>query len=158
MAVNTEGELQVRGSSVFPGYLNNPEANADAFTADGWFRTGDIAVIDKVGNLTITGRTKDIISRGGIKFNPADIEDLIMSHLNIEQAAIVPMPDPILGEKACCFVTLAGNMTVTLEDLCDLLENKKIAKNKWPERLIIINEMPLTPTRKIIKSKLVEQL
>ena len=158
MLGNTEGELQVRGSSVFPGYLNNSEANADAFTDDGWFKTGDIAVIDKVGNLTITGRTKDIISRGGIKFNPADIEDLIMSHLNIEQAAIVPMPDPILGEKACCFVTLAGNMTVTLEDLCNLLENKKIAKNKWPERLVIINEMPLTPTRKIIKSKLVEQL
>jgi cyclohexanecarboxylate-CoA ligase/acyl-CoA synthetase len=158
MPINTEGELQVRGSSVFPGYLNNPEANADAFTADGWFRTGDIAVIDKAGNLTITGRTKDIISRGGIKFNPADIEDLIMSHLNIEQAAIVPMPDPILGEKACCFVTLVGNMTVTLEDLCYLLENKKIAKNKWPERLEIINKMPLTPTRKIIKSKLIEKL
>ena len=158
VSANTEGELQVRGSSVFPGYLNNPEANAGAFTADGWFKTGDIAKIDQAGNLIITGRTKDIISRGGIKFNPADIEDLIMGHPNIEQAAIVPMPDPILGEKACCFVTLIDNVAVSLEELCDLLNNKKIAKNKWPERLEIINEMPLTPTRKIIKGKLVENL
>jgi cyclohexanecarboxylate-CoA ligase len=158
MPANTEGELQVRGSSVFPGYLNNSDANADAFTADGWFKTGDIAVIDKGGNLTITGRTKDIISRGGVKFNPADIEDLIVSHPNIDQAAIVPMPDPILGEKACCFVTLVENMAVTLEDLCDLLSKEKIGKNKWPERLEIINEMPLTPTRKIIKNKLIEKL
>ena len=81
-----------------------------------------------------------------------------MGHPNIEQAAIVPMPDPILGEKACCFVTLVDNVAVNLEELCDLLNNKKIAKNKWPERLEIINEMPLTPTRKIIKGKLVENL
>ena len=158
ISANTEGELQVRGSSVFPGYLNNSEANADAFTVDGWFKTGDIAIIDEFGNLTITGRTKDVISRGGVKFNPADIEDLIVSHPNVEQAAIVPMPDPILGEKACCFITLIDNMTMTLEDLCNLLDSKKIAKNKWPERLVIIDEMPLTPTRKIIKSKLIEKL
>jgi len=158
LPANTEGELQVRGSSVFPGYLNNPEANENAFTEDGWFKTGDIAIIDKVGNLSITGRTKDVISRGGVKFNPADIEDLITGHPNVEQAAIVPMPDPILGEKACCFITLIDDNKVTLEDLCDLLDKKKIAKNKWPERLIVINEMPLTPTRKIIKGKLIEKL
>jgi non-ribosomal peptide synthetase component E (peptide arylation enzyme) len=158
MPANSEGELQVRGSSVFPGYLNNPEANKNAFTQDGWFRTGDIALIDKHGNLTITGRTKDIISRGGVKFNPADIEDLIMEHPNVEQAAIVPMPDPVLGEKACCFITLINNSAVTLTEISELLSAKKIAKNKWPERLVIVSEMPLTPTRKIIKSKLIERL
>jgi len=158
VSANIEGELQVRGSSVFPGYLNNPEANADAFTEDGWFKTGDIAVIDKVGNLTITGRYKDVISRGGVKFNPADIEDLIMEHPNVEEAAIVPMPDPILGEKACCFVTLTVDATLKLEDLCELLDKKKISKNKWPEQLEIIDEMPLTPTRKVIKGKLIEKL
>ena len=158
LAANSEGELQVRGSSVFPGYLNNPEANKNAFTEDGWFKTGDIAFIDEIGNLTITGRTKDIISRGGVKFNPADIEDLIMTHPNVEQAAIVPMPDPILGEKACCFITVVNETTVNLEELSNLLHSKKIAKNKWPERLVIIDEMPLTPTRKIIKNKLLERL
>ena len=158
LAANSEGELQVRGSSVFPGYLNNPEANKNAFTEDGWFKTGDIAFIDEIGNLTITGRTKDIISRGGVKFNPADIEDLIMTHPDVEQAAIVPMPDPILGEKACCFITVVDKTTVNLEELSNLLHSKKIAKNKWPERLVIIDEMPLTPTRKIIKNKLLEML
>jgi cyclohexanecarboxylate-CoA ligase len=158
LAANTEGDLQVRGSSVFPGYLDNPEANADAFTEDGWFKTGDIALIDEAGNLTITGRTKDVISRGGVKFNPADIEDLIMSHPSVEQAAMVPMPDPVLGEKACCFITLVGDATVSLDDLCALLDEKKIAKNKWPEHLKVIDEMPLTPTRKVIKGKLIERL
>ena len=158
LPADTEGDLQVRGSSVFPGYLNNPEANADAFTEDGWFRTGDIALIDGAGNLTITGRTKDVISRGGVKFNPADIEDALMGHPDVEQAAMVPMPDPVLGEKACCFITVIGDAAVTLEDLCALLDDKKIAKNKWPERLEIIEEMPLTPTRKIIKGKLIKRL
>ncbi|MGY8999617.1 MAG: class I adenylate-forming enzyme family protein [Rhodospirillales bacterium] len=155
---NTVGELQVRGSSVFPGYLDNPEANADAFTKDGWFKTGDIAFIDKTGNLSITGRSKDVISRGGVKFNPADIEDLIMSHPEVEQAAMVPMPDPVLGERACCFITTIGGACITLAELCSLLDNKKIAKNKWPERLETIDEMPMTPTRKIIKGKLIEKL
>jgi non-ribosomal peptide synthetase component E (peptide arylation enzyme) len=158
VSANIEGELQVRGSSVFPGYLNNPEANANAFTEDGWFKTGDIAVIDEKGNLTITGRYKDVISRGGVKFNPADIEDLIMEHPNVEEAAIVPMPDPILGEKACCFVTVTDDFILSLEDLCKLLDKKKISKNKWPERLEIIAGMPLTPTRKVIKSKLIDKL
>jgi len=68
------------------------------------------------------------------------------------------MPDPVLGEKACCFITLVNNATITLAELSELLNTKKIAKNKWPERLIIIKEMPLTPTRKIIKNKLLERL
>jgi len=158
LAPKTEGELQVRGSSVFPGYLNNEEANANAFTKAGWFKTGDTAFIDEAGNLTITGRTKDIISRGGIKYNPADIEDLIMTHQHIEQAAIVPMPDKVLGERACCFITTINDAVITLEDVCSILDKKTIAKNKWPERLEIVSEMPLTPTRKVIKAKLIEKL
>tara|TARA_B100000315_G_scaffold260597_1_gene323324 strand:+ start:12875 stop:14818 length:1944 start_codon:yes stop_codon:yes gene_type:complete len=158
LPANTEGDLQVRGCSVFPGYLNNEEANADAFTEDGWFRTGDLAIIDDDGNMTITGRTKDVINRGGVKFNPADIEDLIIQHPKVEMAAIVPVPDPALGEKACCVVTLLGEESVTLEELCTLLDEHKIAKNKWPERLEIIDEMPLTPTRKVIKGRLMDKL
>ena len=158
LPANTEGDLQVRGCSVFPGYLNNEEANADAFTEDGWFRTGDIAIIDGDGNITITGRTKDVINRGGVKFNPADIEDLLVQHPKVEMVAIVPVPDSALGEKACCVVTLLGEVAVTLEELCILLDEHKIAKNKWPERLEIIDEMPLTPTRKVIKGRLMDQL
>src|SRR5204863_3569485 len=116
-----DGELQVRGCLLFPGYFENDEANAEAFTADGWFRTGDLAAQDAAGNVAITGRSKDIINRGGIKFNPRDVEDLLAVHPKVLQAAIVPMPDAVLGEKACVFVVTKPDQSVTLEELVDYL-------------------------------------
>jgi len=148
-----DGELQVRGLSLFTGYYLNEQANANAFTEDGWFRSGDLA--EKRGaNFAITGRSKDIINRGGVKFNPIDVEMLLDAHPKILQSALVPMPDPVLGEKACAFVVLRGDLSVSLEELVEYLLGKNIAKNKLPERLVIIAEMPLTPTRKIIKGRL----
>jgi non-ribosomal peptide synthetase component E (peptide arylation enzyme) len=98
---------------------------------------------------------KDIINRGGVKFNPRDVEDLLDSHPKVLQSAIVPMPDPILGEKACVFVVLRKKEdALRLEELVQYLLEKEIAKNKLPERLVVVAEMPLTPTRKIIKSRL----
>ncbi len=158
LPADTEGELQVRGCSVFAGYLDNPEANAEAFDNGGWFRTGDLAMIDDAGNMRITGRTKDVINRGGVKFNPADVEELLAKHPKITEAAIVPMPDPVLGEKACCFAVAADGDAPTLEELCAHLDDHKIAKNKWPERLELVAEMPLTPTRKVMKGKLAATL
>ena len=152
--ISPEGELQVRGPLLFSGYFNNEEANAVAFTPDGWFRSGDLAEFHGE-NIAITGRTKDLINRGGVKFNPADVELLLASHPKILQSAMVPMPDPILGEKACVFVTLRiPAEKVTLQELVDYLLQKNIAKNKLPERLVIVAEMPLTPTRKVIKGRL----
>jgi len=149
-----ENELQVRGPLLFTGYYHNAEANRAAFTQDGWFRSGDLAEM-RGGNVAITGRTKDIINRGGVKFNPVDVEMLLDSHPKILQSAIVPMPDPVLGEKACAFVVLKNrDEKIMLEELVEYLLVKNIAKNKLPERLVVIPEMPLTPTRKIIKSKL----
>ena len=154
-APGEEGELQIRGWLLFPGYYNNPSANEAAFAEDGWFRSGDLATADKDGNVAITGRIKDVINRGGVKYNPRDIEDLLDAHPSIAQSAIVPMKDEVLGEKACAFVTLApGAANVSLKALCDHLLKYKIAKNKLPEKLVVIEEMPLTPTRKIIKGKL----
>ncbi len=156
MAVGEEGELQVRGCLLFPGFFDNEPANAAAFTAEGWYRSGDLATMDAAGNVTITGRSKDIINRGGVKFNPRDVEDLLDMHPSILQSAIVPMPDPVLGERACCFVTLRpGIAGITLDDIVAYLAARNIAKLKLPERLVIVAEMPLTPTRKIIKSRLV---
>jgi acyl-CoA synthetase (AMP-forming)/AMP-acid ligase II len=150
-----DGELQVRGCLLFPGYYENEEANAAAFTADGWFRTGDLAAMDAAGNVSITGRSKDIINRGGVKFNPRDVEDLLAVHPKILMAAIVPMPDPVLGEKACAFLQLKNpGDTISLEEIAEYLLEKKIAKIKLPERLVVVPEMPLTPTRKIIKGRL----
>lgn len=150
-----EGELQVRGCLLFPGFFNNPAANDTAFAPEGWYRSGDLATMDAAGNVTITGRSKDVINRGGVKFNPRDVEDLLDGHPQILQSAIVPMPDPVLGERACAFVTLRpGAAEPQLEVLCAYLLGKGIAKNKLPERLVVIPEMPLTPTRKIIKGRL----
>src|SRR3954447_473277 len=152
--LTAEGELQVRGPLAFSGYYRNEEATRAAFTEDGWFRTGDLA--ERRGeNYAITGRSKDIINRGGVKFHPADVEALLDAHPKILQSAIVPMPDAVLGEKACAFVTLRpGAAEATLAELCEYLLARQIAKNKLPERLVVVPEMPLTPTRKIIKSKL----
>jgi len=153
--LSDEGELQVRGPLTFSGYYNNPEATASAFTPDGWFRTGDLAERRGEYSFAITGRIKDVINRGGVKFNPADVEALLDSHPQILQSAIVPMPDPVLGEKACAFIVLRNpEVPLGLREVVDFLLAKQIAKNKLPERLVVIPEMPLTPTRKIIKGKL----
>jgi len=151
--IDEDGELQVRGAMLFPGYFDNPDANQDAFTDDGWFRSGDLASQDESGNIAITGRIKDIINRGGVKYNPREIEDLLDSHPDISQSAIVPMPDKVLGERACCFA-VATNPKIDLATLCDYLLGHGIAKTKLPERLVLVDEMPLTPTRKIIKGRL----
>jgi non-ribosomal peptide synthetase component E (peptide arylation enzyme) len=154
----TEGELQVRGCLLFPGYLGNPAANEAAFTKDGWFRSGDLAVQDAHGNVRISGRTKDVINRGGVKYNPLDVELLLDKHPKVAQSAIVPVPDPVLGEKACVFVVPKPGEAPTLRELCDYLSAHDIAKIKLPERLEIVAEMPMTPTRKIIKGRLRAQI
>jgi non-ribosomal peptide synthetase component E (peptide arylation enzyme) len=162
--VSDEGELQVRGPLLFSGYLNSPE---NPFTPDGWFRSGDLAeqrgeYFARSGDLgqrgeyfAITGRSKDIINRGGVKFNPADVEMLLDSHPKILQSAIVPMPDAVLGERACAFAVLRNpTESLALEEVVEFLLSKQIAKNKLPEKLVVVPEMPLTPTRKVIKGRL----
>ena len=158
LAAGDEGELHVRGPLLFPGYFNHPDANRDAFSDDGWFRTGDLAVVSADGNVAITGRCKDVINRGGIKYNPRDIEDLLAAHPQIDMAAIVPVPDPVLGERACCCITVAGDPAPTLEAICAYLDENGVAKVGWPERLEVFDAMPLTATRKIIKGMLTQRL
>lgn len=151
---DAEGELEVRGCSVFTGYLDNDAATAAAFSPDGWFRTGDLARLDAEGHLRLIGRVKDVINRGGVKFNPADVESLVGRLPGVAECAIVPVPDPVLGERACCFVLPREGATVTLEAIRSHLEGHHVAKYKWPEQLEVVGEMPMTPTRKVIKSRL----
>jgi acyl-CoA synthetase (AMP-forming)/AMP-acid ligase II len=159
LRVRDDGRLQVRGPSLFDGYLDNPTATAGAFE-DGWFDTGDTGRLTAEGALVLTGRTKEIINRGGVKFNPLDVETVIDRMPGVVRSAVVPMPDPVLGERACVFVQAApaadgrGARGLTLRDVTAELEKAGIARFKWPERLETVAEMPLTPTQKIMRGRL----
>lgn len=151
------GELQVRGCSLFSGYLRNPEADQAAFTADGWLRTGDLASMDEAGNVRLRGRTKELINRGGVKFNPIDMEIAVAGHPAVAQVAIAPVPDPLLGERASCFVVLKQGASLSFDELKVFLAEHKFAKFGWPEQLVVVPDMPMTPTRKVMKAELVDQ-
>jgi acyl-CoA synthetase (AMP-forming)/AMP-acid ligase II len=151
------GELQVRGCSVFSGYLANAEVTAASFTPDGWFKTGDLAQMDDSGYVRLRGRIKEIINRGGVKYHPGEVEALVEAHPAVAQAAIAAIPDATLGERAACFVVLKAGNTLSLDELTLYLKEQKLAKFMWPEQLMMVGEMPMTPTRKVIKSELVRR-
>ncbi len=152
-----EGEICSDGPSVHLGYHNNPAANADAFLPDGWFRSGDLGVIDPIGNLRIVGRLKEMINRGGKKFFPREIEEILYTHPKVLYAAIVGLPDQRLGERNClCLVPKPGDPP-TLEELVAFLGDS-VAAYKLPERLEIFDQFPFTPTGKIQRHMLVREV
>ncbi len=153
-----EGELQVRGPSVFGEYVHDPASTGAAFTGDGWFRTGDLARIDSESYVTLTGRTKEIINRGGIKYNPAEVENVLLEHPDIVACAVVPVPDPVLGERGCLCVQTTPGATIDLGEVTRILDERRIAKYKWPERIEVLPELPMTPTRKVRRGELVRRL
>jgi non-ribosomal peptide synthetase component E (peptide arylation enzyme) len=135
--------------------VNNPTATNESFTSDGWFRTGDIASIDGAGNVRILGRLREQINRGGVKFHPADVEEILLRHPAIRMVALVGMPDERLGERNCCFVVVRdGAEAPTLSELIALLDAASVAKFKWPERLEVLDALPLTPTGKVQRAVL----
>ncbi len=154
----TDGRLQVRGPSLFRGYLGNDAATREALTSDGWFETGDTAKLTMDGHLILTGRVKEIINRGGVKFNPVDVETIIDAMPAVERSAIVPYADQVLGEKACVFVVSAAGANVALSDILATLEQAGVARIKWPERLEVVDAMPMTPTQKVMRARLVALL
>ena len=148
------GDLQARGAANFVGYLKRPEAFGT--DADGWFDTGDIASMDESGYIRITSRAKDIIIRGGENVPVVEVEELLYRQGAVSDAAIVAMPDPRMGERGCLFVTLRPGASLDFESMQRYLEEKQVAKQYWPERLEIIDEMPRTPSGKIQKFRLRE--
>ncbi|MGH8261420.1 MAG: AMP-binding protein, partial [Steroidobacteraceae bacterium] len=146
-----EGHFQIHSATMFEGYLDDPLATAEAFTADGWYRTGDLAVIDDAGFLRVTGRVKDVINRGGEKIPVADIEQLLHQHAAVREAAIVAMPDPRLGERACAFVAPHAGHALDLAQMQIFLDERRVAKQYWPERLELLDELPKTASGKIQK-------
>jgi 2,3-dihydroxybenzoate-AMP ligase/mycobactin salicyl-AMP ligase len=143
-----EGELAARGPGIFRGYLKSADDNARAFTADGFFRTGDLARIDRRGNVTITGRIKDVINRGGEKISPAQIEKLLLTHPEIADAAVVGMPDAALGEKICAYVRPAPGATLDYETIKAFMESAGASKFLMPDRVEFLMALPLTQAGK----------
>ena len=146
---DAEGRLQAKGASNFVGYLKHPEWFAT--DADGWFDTGDLARIDRDGYVRITGRTKDVIIRGGENVPVVEVEGLIYQHPGIQEVAVVAMPDPRLGERACAYAVLRPGFEMTLPDLLAFLNDRKLARNYLPERLEVVSALPKTPSGKIQK-------
>ncbi|MEX0347641.1 MAG: class I adenylate-forming enzyme family protein [Rhizobiaceae bacterium] len=158
LGADEEGALEVKGPSVFGGYLNKPNETDAAFTQDGWFRTGDLAKIDADGFVTLTGRSKELINRGGVKYNPVEIEIEVMKLPQVVQCAIVPVVDDVLGERGCLCVQLLPDQKLALETVISALSEAGIAKYKWPERLEILEELPMTPTRKVMRGRLANMI
>lgn len=146
-----EGRFLVRTPAMFIGYLGHEDWYEKAFVGDRWFDTGDLATIDADGYMRITGRTKDIINRGGEKVPVAEIEQCLYAHPSVAEVAVVGMPDPRLGERACAFVVLRPGTTLDLPEIQRHLGGMRMAKQYWPERLEVVTEMPRTPSGKIQK-------
>jgi len=149
VAAGIEGKLLVRSPSMFVGYLKRPDLYD--LDAEGWFDTGDLARRDAEGYIRITGRAKDIIIRGGENIPVVEVEDVLYRHPGIRELAIVGMPDPRLGERACLFAALAPGATLKLEDVIAYLERLDMAKPYFPEKLVVMESLPRTPSGKIQK-------
>ncbi|MEZ5649860.1 MAG: AMP-binding protein [Burkholderiaceae bacterium] len=151
------GELVTRGPYMMRGYFDAPEKNAEAFTADGFYRMGDI--VRKQGRYVYTeGRRKDIINRGGEKISCDEVENLIFAHPKVKAVTLVAMPDPIFGEKACACVIPKPGQSLDFDELIGFLRAQRIASFKLPERLEIMAEFPVSPVGKILKRELRERV
>lgn len=151
-APGQEGEVQVQGPNVMTGYLNRPEENRTAFTADGWFRTGDLGFLDAEGYLTITGRIKELIVRDGEKIMPREVEDVLERHPKVLDAAVLGEPDGERGQAVVAFVVPA-EPSLTAEELRQFCRGR-LADYKVPRRVVIAADLPRGPTGKILKRAL----
>src|SRR5205807_428507 len=152
------GELIVRGPYTLRGYFRSPEHNARAFTADGFYRSGDLLRKMPSGNYVVEGRVKDLINRGGEKISAEEVENLILAHPAVLNVACVPYPDPVLGERMCACLVLRPGQSVTLAGLAAFLLEFGMAKFKLPERLETFEALPLSGFGKVSKKDLAARL
>ena len=148
----------IKGPGVFTGYYKNPEENKKTFTRDGFFRTGDVARIDKKGRITLCGRIKEMINRGGESISATQIEKLISEYPGVVVVAVVAMPDPHLGEKACAYIQTLPSANLDFEKVISFLRSRGSSVLLLPERIEFVDEMPLTKTGKVNKRFLVEDI
>src|SRR5690348_5906034 len=145
------GEIVIRGHNVFAGYLNNPEATAEA-VVDGWFRTGDLGTKDAEGFITIVDRKKDLVIRGGFNVYPREVEEVLARHPAVQQVAVIGVPDPVHGEEICA-VVVAEPGGVTAEELIEW-SREKLGKHKYPRQIRFVESLPLGPSMKVLKREL----
>lgn len=155
---NIEGELVLKGPGVFTGYYNNPKENEKAFTRDGFFRPGDVARIDDDGYITLTGRIKEMINRGGESISTKEIEGLIIQHPDVKAVAVIPMSDPLLGERACAYIETTTVAKLDFEAIISFLKSKQASVLQLPERIEFIDIMPYTPAQKLDKKYLIKDI
>jgi 2-hydroxy-7-methoxy-5-methyl-1-naphthoate---CoA ligase len=154
----TPGALLTRGPYTPRGYFRADEHNARAFTRDGWYASGDIVVRRQDGNLVVCGRDKDMINRGGEKISAEEVENFAYQIDGVEMAAAVAMPDAILGERVCLYLTLAEGSSIDLADVVATMQAAGVARYKQPERLVVVDRIPTTKVGKIDKKALREDI
>jgi 2,3-dihydroxybenzoate-AMP ligase/mycobactin salicyl-AMP ligase len=155
---NTPGELVVKGPGIFTGYFNAPEENAKSFDEEGFFKTGDLAKIDDAGRITLTGRIREMIKRGGESISTVEIENLIIGHPSVSAVAVVGMPDPVLGEKACAYIQPKPGEKVSFDEIIAFLKEKDVSVLHLPERVEAVDSLPLTKAKKLDKRALEEDI
>jgi non-ribosomal peptide synthetase component E (peptide arylation enzyme) len=158
IACGQPGEIFVRGPNTCVGFLDDEEREARTISPDGWVRSGDLAVMDADGYLTVVGRSKDIIIRGGLNIAPREVEDLLLGFEEIDRVAIVGLPDPRLGERCCACVVASPGAKIDLETIVARLRDAGLATHKLPERLELFDSLPTTASGKIQKFRIVELL
>ncbi len=156
LAPGQSGEIVIRGPAVMLGYDRNPEANRSAFL-DGWFRTGDLGALSADGYLSLTGRLKDIINRGGEKIAPAEVDEVLLEHPAVAQAVTFGIPHPTLGEDVAAAVVLRPSGSATERDLRDFAATR-LTESKLPRYILIVSEIPKGPTGKLKRAGLAETL
>ncbi|HSG97163.1 MAG TPA: class I adenylate-forming enzyme family protein [Woeseiaceae bacterium] len=156
----TPGELCISGPTVFDGYYKSDQDNVNVFTADGFFRTGDVFQIAGPHNefYQFVGRCKDIIVRGGVNISPEELDAVLQDHPDILECAVCGYPDEIMGERIALFAVPNEGATVELDSVTQFLAHKGVAKIKWPEKLVAIEALPRNALNKILRNTLVDQL
>jgi 2,3-dihydroxybenzoate-AMP ligase len=162
MPPGAEGELITKGPTIFTGYFKSTEENKKIFTKAGFFKTGDLARIDETGIITITGRIKETILRGGETISAVGVERLITAHSGVLDAAVVGMPDKDLGERVCAYIVTKSGVKLTFDELIAFLKGSGASVMQLPERIEFIDSMPLTKIgkadKKILKEDIIKKL
>ncbi|MCW2546094.1 MAG: hypothetical protein JWN96_554 [Mycobacterium sp.] len=153
-----QGELHIRGPNTSVGFANDPERTSATYLADGWVRSGDVARLDAEGYVTIVGRKKEIIIRGGVNIAPREIEDMLSEFAEVRQVAVLGIPDERLGERSCACLVLTPGSVLTFETMLERLRAAGLATYKLPERMLVVDALPVTPSGKVRKHELVRQI